>query len=571
MQKFIGLGGAKGQELMKAVVFERKQAQVEKHTIENPEEEIARFEQIRKEYDFDLGVLYEKTKVSLDESSAGIFKAYAEIVNDDFFFKKPLKMVREENVNIDYAIELEKERVSQKFAKMDDPYMKERATDITNVCDELIRRLNGITGDNVLQTIKEPFLVVAEDLTPEDTVRIDKTYLGGFITEKGGITSHAVILAKTLGIPAVVGTQGIMQGVETGDMLYINGNEGYALVNPDEHFSKLFMQERAKLEEEKQLYNQMAGAPAVSKDGREVLVCINSGDSDSIGTFNSEACDGIGLFRTEFLFMGQHDYPSEELQFDTYKNIAEKANGKEVIIRTLDIGGDKQLDYMDIPEESNPFLGYRAIRICLDRKEMFQTQLRAILRASAFGYIKIMFPMIVTCEEFLQAKAAVEEAKASLKAQSIAFDEGIKVGIMVETPASVFISDQLAKHVDFFSIGTNDLIQYITATDRMNEKVQYLYDPCNLSVLRAIRQVIQNAHAAGIPVGMCGEMASDERLTPLLFGMGLDEFSMVPSQVGRVKYMIGKMNYQELQTKVDAVLNASSIEAAKKELEKLSV
>jgi phosphoenolpyruvate-protein phosphotransferase (PTS system enzyme I) len=564
MKKFEGLAGSGGRDILKTVVLHKEIPELSRKTIENCDEEVERFNKVQREYADELDGLYQSTLKDAGETAADIFKAYRVIVCDNFFFKKPIKMVLKEHVNIDYAIGVEMERVSAKFSAMQDPYMKERAIDIRNVCDEIIRRLNGVGKlEEQIKNIREPFILVAKDLSPEDTVRIDKTYLRGFITEKGGITSHVVILAKTLGIPAVVGAYGLMEEIHTGQKLYINGDEGYGILEPDEAFVNAFREEKDRLDDIKRLYASMALEPAVTADGHRVSVCINSGDTDSRRTFNAEQCDGVGLFRTEFLFMNQHDYPNEELQFEAYKEIAELAQGKEVIIRTLDIGGDKQLDYMNFPKESNPFLGYRAIRICLDRKDVFLTQLRAILRASAFGSIKIMFPMIVTMEELREAKDMVEKAKVSLRADGMAFDENIPMGIMIETPASVLISDKLAKEAAFFSIGTNDLIQYTTATDRMNENVQYLYDPCNISVLRAIDTVIRNAHAEGIPAGMCGEVASDERIAPLLLAMGLDEFSVVPAQVGKIKYIIRSCNLSRLSGLVDRVLAADSINEVK--------
>lgn len=564
MKKFTGLAGAGGCELLPALVLHKKKFVPEKKIVDDAEKEVERFKKVQHEYAEELDKLYHVTLANTGEKAADIFKAYRVITCDDAFFKNPIKAVKEEHISIDYAIELEKEKICAKFAAMSDPYLKERASDIQNVCDEIIRRLNGIYNtDEQLQNIREPFILVAEDLTPEDTVRIDKTYLRGFITEKGGITSHVVILAKTLGIPAVVGAVGIMLEARSGQLLYIDGDVGYGILDPDAAFVDEFRKRKIRLDEEKKLYASMAKEPAITLDGRRVAVCINSGDDESRKNFQVEQCDGIGLFRTEFLFMNQGDYPDEELQFKAYKEIAEAARGKEVIIRTLDIGGDKQLGYMKLPKEDNPFLGYRAIRICLDRKEVFLTQLRAILRASAFGNIKIMFPMIVTVEELAEAKAMVEKAKNMLYAEGIAFNKDIPMGIMIETPASVLISDKLAKEADFFSIGTNDLIQYMTATDRMNEKVQYLYDPFNLSVLCAIDIVIRNAHAAGIPVGMCGEAASDERLTPLLLAMGLDEFSVAPVQVGKIKFLIRRCNLSKLSGLVKQVFACDNIDEVK--------
>ncbi len=565
MKKIIGLAGAGGCEILRAVVLTKGKPVLEKRIVTDCDREVERFKKVQREYGEELENLYQITLAEAGEKTADIFKAYRTIANDDHFFKKSIKIVQEENINIDYVLEQEKEKTCAKFAAISDPYMKERANDICNVCDEMIRRLNGVisNAEELIRTISEPFILVAEDLAPEDTIRIDKTYLRGFITEKGGITSHVVILAKTLGIPAVVGATGIIREVHSGQMLYIDGNDGYGIVEPDDAFVSKFHEKKRKLDEEKRLYAVMAGEPAVTANGHKVAVCINSGDAESCKKFRVDQCDGIGLFRTEFLFMDQHDYPDEELQFKVYKEIAQAAQGKEVIIRTLDIGGDKQLDYMNFPKEDNPFLGYRAIRICLDRKEVFLTQLRAILRASAFGNIKIMFPMIVTAEEFRQAREMVEKTKASLRAEKAMFVENIPVGVMIETPASVLISDKLAQEADFFSIGTNDLIQYTTATDRMNEKVQYLYEPCNLSVLRSIDIVIRNGHKAGIPVGMCGESASDGRLTPLFLAMGLDEFSVVPAQVGKLKYRIHQCDLDKLSGFVEKVLASDSIDEVK--------
>ena len=572
MKKITGLAGAGGSELSQAVVLHKQKIVPHKITVQNSESEIERFRQIQRRYAEELDELYQSALAGTGKKTAEIFKAYRVIVCDDLFFKRPIQTVMEERVGIDYAIEQEKQAVCSKFEVMEDPYMKERASDIRNVCDELIRRLNGLKNtEEQIQDIREPFILVAEDLSPEDTVRIDKTYLRGFITEKGGITSHTVILAKSLGIPAVVGAGGILKNVVTGQRLYINGNEGYGISEPDEDFVRAFCGERALQEEQKKQYAAVLAEPAVALNGRRIAVCINSGDTESRKNFCSGLCDGSGLFRTEFLFMDQRACPNEELQYAVYKETAEKANGKEVIIRTLDIGGDKKLGYMNIPQENNPFLGYRAIRICMDQPQIFLTQLRAILRASTFGNLKIMFPMIVTLEELRRSKEMVEEAKAELRAAGKAFDEKIPLGIMVETPASVLISDKLAREADFFSIGTNDLIQYTTATDRMNEKVQYLYDPCNLSVLRAINQVIQNAHAAGIPVGMCGEAASDARLTPLLLAMGLDEFSVAPAQVGRIKYLIRRCDPNKLTDWAKNVLESDSLEEVKKRLKSESL
>lgn len=560
-----GLAGAGGQAILKAVRFERPELVVKKRQVENPKAEVERFEAIRHDYILELRTLHEEVLSSVGQEAADIIKAYETIASDDYFFKKPLAEAIKNKVNPDWTLELEKQNTVERFSQIEDTYLRERAVDISNVCDELIRRMNGIPAQKPAYQ-REAFLVVAHDLTPEDTVRFDKKLLGGFVTEKGGITSHAVILAKALGIPAVVGATGIVDKVSDGQTVFINGDEGYVIVDPDEQVLTSFELTYAQHQDLERLYAEAVRTPASTKDGHRIRVFVNSGDEDSIAAFDPSTCDGIGLFRTEFLFMRGTDYPTESQQFDTYRSIAEQSAGKEVVIRTLDIGGDKQLDFMNLPREDNPFLGLRAIRISLNRPAIFLTQLRAILRASVYGRLKIMFPMIVTCEELIQAKEMVEQAKQTLRSEGLLFDEAIPVGIMIETPASVLISDLLAVQADFFSIGTNDLIQYMTATDRMNQGVQYLYDPFNLSVLRAIRHTIEVADEAGIDVAMCGEMASDERLLPLLLGFGLAEISIAPSQVGRVKYQISQYNLRDLKEMADKIMSLDSMASVKESL-----
>lgn len=557
-----GLAGARGKVLLKAVVLDKRSPRPERGTVSDPEQEIARFEAVRATYTQDLLALQQKALGATGQEAADIMKAYADIAGDHLFFKKPIKLIGEEGVDAPWAVAQERDKVCGKFSAMEDEYMKSRADDIRNVCDELIRRLCGIGG--LVDSGEGAAVFVAEDLTPEDTVRLDKSRLGGFITERGGVTSHAVILAKTLGIPAVVGASGILGAISSGQRIYLDGDTGVAVIDPDEQTIASFHTANEAQTALQQRWQTAALHPAVTKDGHRVSVCVNSGDTDSLKRFQADQCDGVGLFRTEFLFMDQSDYPSEELQYQAYRMAAEAAQGKEVIIRTLDIGGDKQLGYMELPREDNPFLGYRAIRICLDREQVFLTQLRALLRAALHGQIKIMFPMIVTLEELRQAKAMVARARENLTREGIPCAQEVPLGIMIETPAAVLMSDALAEEADFFSIGTNDLIQYTTATDRMNERVQYLYDPCNLSVLRSIHKVIENGHKAGIPVGMCGEVASDERLLPLLLAMGLDEFSVVPAQVGRVKSLIQNADFAALGTLPEQVLRQREIDEVKR-------
>lgn len=549
-----GLGGARGQAVGKCLVLKDAQYKVECIKVSDAEQEIMKLEAARNKYREELEVLYEKTLQNIGKESAEIFSAYREMVNDDIFFENPIKRVREEKINMEYALEEEKKVIVNLFSGMEDLYMKERGSDIENVCNTLIKKMLGI-GSPFEASAKagEDFILIAQDLTPADTVRLDKTYLKGFVTEKGGQTSHTVILAKMLGIPAVVSAEGIMEQARSGEVIYIDGQTGEIIFNPDQSILDEYEKKCRKRKEQMELLSETAQSEAVSLDGHITHICVNAGDISGIEKLNISICDGVGLFRTEFLYMAEKQYPSEETQFKVYRKLAERGQGKEIIIRTLDIGGDKQIDYMGLTLEANPFLGYRAIRICLDKQEIFKTQLRAILRASVYGKISIMFPMIVNLEELRKAKELVQECMKELLEEKIKYDSDIKIGIMIETPAAVLLSDKLAQEADFFSIGTNDLIQYVTATDRMNEKVQYLYKICNISVLRAIAETAKKAHAAGIPIGICGEAASDEKMVPVWLGLGIDKLSMVSGQVSRIKYIIRHLETETARKITDTV------------------
>lgn len=554
MQTLNGLEGARGQAIGRAVMMYEERYQIQRKTILDPAHEVDQLEEARQQYRQELDQMHEEALRTIGEEAAGILRAYKEMNDDDIFFKNIKKRVQNELINVEYALEEEKKTVASVFLGMDDPYMKERGTDIENVCNALIKKLLGILSPfEQISRITEDFIIIAEDLTPADTVRLDKTYLKGFITEKGGKTSHTVILAKTLGIPAIVGAKGIMELAINDQLIYMNGEAGSIIIEPDETILNQYEQIKQQTQQQAKLLAEISTCPAVTTDGHRIEICVNSGNQDSIDTLDITKCDGIGLFRTEFLYMKQHDYPSEAEQFEIYKKLAEKAKGKQVIIRTLDIGGDKQLDYMDLPKEENPFLGYRAIRICLDRIQVFKTQLRAILRASAYGNVAIMFPMIVAVEELRKAKEIVMLCKQELTQEGKDFNSQIKIGIMIETPAAVLLSDRLAKESDFFSVGTNDLIQYITATDRMNERTQYLYNVCNLSVLKAMEMIIKNAHADGIPVGICGESASDEKMIKVWLGLGIDELSMVPVQTAGIKHIIRNTSLTEAKMLCDKI------------------
>ena len=505
-----------------------------------------------------------------EENSLDIMKAYRMILRDESFFKKALNRLEPEKLNIEYLVYDECQKVVIKFEALNDPYLRERATDIENVCNELIDvmlgreiklKIDASIGDNII--------IVADDLTPSETITMDKTLVSAIVTERGGKTSHTVILAKTLGIPAIVGLKGVTGSVSDGDLLLVDAFRGAIIINPDKECKSEFMALSKDYNNKIKQYAKSSGEPAITLDGRKIDVNINTGDKESISSFDANKCDGIGLLRTEFLYMNRNDYPDEDTQFAVYRDLAGRAEGKQVIIRTLDIGGDKQVRYLDLPKEDNPVLGYRAIRLCLTRPDVFHTQLRAILRASNFGNVKIMFPMIVNVEELRQARVCMNKAKESLRQDGILFNEDIPTGIMIETPAAVLICDKLALESDFFSVGSNDLIQYITATDRMNENVQYLHDSYNLSVLKAIKIVAESAQSAGIPWGICGEVASEEKLIPLWVALGVSELSVPPGIVGRIKHLIRKMDSSKIESDAQKIFDLETADEVSSALDAL--
>jgi phosphoenolpyruvate-protein phosphotransferase len=567
-----GICGSKGKAIGTAVLVAFAEEKNEKYVITDYAAEEQRFREAQKKYETRLAGLYEKCMAETGEQEALIFKAYSDILLDEVFFAKVLANVKNEMINVEHAIQDEYQKVERIFAQMDDPYLQERANDIVNVCATLIDMLMGREKDFLAAMADiDDVIIVAEDLTPADTIRMDRSRLRGFVTEKGGITSHVAILAKALGIPTIVGARGALKEISHGDTLLLDATNGVVFSNPDKDKTDAFIAEKEDEDARALLYASCETKPAVTKDGVLLHINVNTGDTESLKEFDAERCDGIGLLRTEFLYLGRHSSPEEDYQFEVYKNIAVKAGGKEVIIRTLDIGGDKKADYMDIETEENPFLGFRAIRLCLGQPEMFRTQLRAILRASAYGNIKIMFPMIVTLEELREAKAMLCRAKAELDARGEKYNADIETGIMIETPAAVVISDLLAAESDFFSIGTNDLVQYTVAADRTNNKVQYLYDICNVSVLRSIKKAADEAAKAGIPIGICGEAASYEELVPLWVALGIDELSVAASLVGSVKYIVQNSEKARLEGLAADVFSKKTSQEIRDELKKLAV
>lgn len=498
------------------------------------------YEISRDEIDRELSLYEDARERTVDElnelaSSSEIFAAHAELVQD-ILLVQTIKEKIQSQKNAQVAVEEACNSFETVFDSMEDAYMRERAADIKDVKERLLSALKGIK-ENPYCEMNEPAIIVAKDLAPSDTAKMNMNFVLGFVTQLGGITSHVAIIAKNLGLPALVGVAGLMDEINGEEFLILNAFDEELIIDPD---IQQIEECRTKIEEQEQekiKLKQLVNVPAVTKSGKRIELAANVGNLEDIKRAKEYGFDSIGLFRSEFLYMENTRFPSEEEQFEVYKQALTLAQ-KEVTIRTLDIGGDKGLPYFDFEKEDNPFLGWRAIRMCLDRKDIFKTQLRALLRASVFGKLRIMYPMIISESELDKANDILDECKSELDGEGLLYDKDLKVGIMVETPAAVLSARELAKKVDFFSIGTNDLTQYITAVDRGNPKVAHLYDSKNPAVLRAIVQVIEAGHEAGIQVGMCGELACDETVTPLLLEYGLDEFSMAANCINRIKEII---------------------------------
>lgn len=510
------------------------------------EEEKARFTSALEKTVSDINLVKERASANLSEDELAIFDAHLMMAQDPEYASQIVDMIGEGN-SADYSCKTVSDNMIAMFESMDNDYFKERAADIKDVSYRLLCNILGLQIPD-LTAINEEVIIVAHDLTPSDTASLNKTYTLGFCTAVGGRTSHSAIMARSLEIPAVVGTGNILESCNNGDMMILDAIDGLAIINPDEEELVAYKAKREAFLAEKEALKVLVHQKSVTVDGHEVELAGNIGGPNDIEGVLNNGGEGVGLFRTEFLYMNSTvDFPTEEEQFEAYKAVLEGMKGKKVVVRTLDIGGDKKLDYFSFPEEMNPFLGYRAIRFCLDRTDVFRTQLRALIRASVYGRLCIMFPMIATIQEFLDAKAIFEEEKAKLVSEGVAVAEKIEVGMMVEIPASAVLADQFAKHADFFSIGTNDLIQYSMAADRMSEKVSYLYQPLNPSILRLVKMTIEGAHKNGKWVGMCGEMAGDAMAVPLLLGLGLDEFSMSATSILRARKIINGLSYEEMK------------------------
>ena len=559
MLQLKGIAASQGISFAKAYVFVEPDLTVKEVKIEDVEAEVKRFEDAIEASKKELTIIKENALASLGADKAAVFEAHLLILDDPEFMGTVKTDIESKVINAEYAFKETSDMFISMFEAMDNEYMKERAADIRDVSKRILAHLLGVDLPNP-SLIDEEVIVIAEDLTPSDTAQLNKKYVKGFATNIGGRTSHSAIMARSLEIPAVVGTSSITEDVKNGDILILDGLDGVVLVNPDEATTAEYKEKHAKFEAQKAEWAKLVTEKSVTKDGHEVILAANIGTPADLEGVKNNGGEAVGLYRTEFLYMGRDQLPIEDEQFEAYKAVLEGMGDKPVVVRTLDIGGDKELPYLDLPKEMNPFLGFRAIRLCLEEKELFRTQLRALLRASVYGKLCVMFPMIATVQEFRAAKALFLEEKEKLVAEGVTVSNDIELGIMVEIPSTAVIADIFAKEVDFFSIGTNDLIQYTMAADRMSEKVSYLYQPYNPAILRLVKNVIEASHKEGKWTGMCGEMAGDSLAIPLLLGMGLDEFSMSATSILQARSQIKNLTLDEMKKLVEEAVMCATTE-----------
>ena len=518
----------KGVAIGKIYFYKKQEYVLEKKTVADTEAEVARFEAAKAEAMEQLDALYHKALQEAGEEQAMIFDVHKMMLDDGDYLESICSMIRDEKVNAEYAVSMTGENFSAIFASMDDDYMKARAVDVKDISGRVVNVLAGI-GDGSIES-DVPVILLADDLSPSETVQLDKSKILAFVTKNGSANSHTAILARSMNIPALVKTDVALLEEYNGIQAVVDGIDGTFIINPDEETSQKMIRKKMEYEKERTELLKLIGKDNVTTDGRRINVYVNIGSVEDVVKVLANDGGGIGLFRSEFLYLGREDYPTEEEQFEIYKEVLSRMGGRKVIIRTLDIGADKQVDYFNLPKEENPAMGYRAIRICLDRVDIFKTQLRAIYRASAFGTAAIMFPMIISVNEIRRIKEIVEEVKAELIKEGRSFNR-VELGIMIETPAAVMISEELAKEVEFFSIGTNDLTQYTLAIDRQNQSLDNIYDSHHPAVLRMIQMTIENGHKGGAWVGICGELGSDTTLTKTFVDMGIDELSVSPTYI----------------------------------------
>ena len=549
-----GIAASNGIAIASVFKLENTKLVIKNDKILDSEQELNEFLNVLDISEQELLELRDLTAKNIDEEHAQIFDAHLQILKDPAVLPEVTSLIVNEKYNASYAYNTVCETFATIFENMDNDYMKERASDVRDVARRVIAKLQGVIINDPTQIASE-VIVIAEDLTPSDTAQLNKQFVKGFATNVGGRTSHSAIMARSLEIPAVVGTFDILSTVQDGDILIIDGYEGTVIINPTKEEIAFYNTKKNEKKKLKRLYKSLVSKASISLDGHHVELAANIGSPEDVKSVIENGAEGIGLYRTEFLYMNNDDFPTEDEQYIAYKMVLESMGNKKVVIRTLDIGGDKELPYLDLPKEMNPFLGHRALRLCLDKVDLFKTQLKALLRASKHGNLHIMFPMVATINELRRAKAVLKECE-----QELGGSYKYKLGIMVEIPAVAILADLFAKEVDFFSIGTNDLIQYTFAADRMNQNVSYLYQPYNPSLLRLIKMVIDASHKEGIWTGMCGEMAGDQIAAPLLLGLGLDEFSMSASSILETRYLFSKLDKNEMAKLANQALNKSTNE-----------
>ena len=542
-----GIAASAGIAIARAFLLEEPSYSIEKRQVQDVEKELAKFEAALEQSKADLKRIKERTLQQLGQEKADIFQAHLLILEDPELIHPVQTKIREEQVNADFALHHTAIQFIQMFENMNSTYLQERASDMRDVTKRVLHHLLGIVCKSPAE-IDEEVIVIAEDLTPSDTAQLNREYVRGFTTNIGGRTSHSAIMARSLEIPAVVGTKDVLNRVENGDIVIVDGLSGTVVINPSSIIIEQYRLKQQQYNEQCIQWRKLRDKETVTKDGVHVELAANIGTPDDMMGVLHNGAEGVGLYRTEFLYMGRSQLPSEDIQYEAYKTVLQKMGEKPVVVRTLDIGGDKHLPYLDMAEELNPFLGHRAIRLCLDRQDIFRAQLRALLRASTYGNLRIMFPMISIMEELRAAKLILEEEKTKLIQSGVIVADNIQIGIMVEVPSTAMLADQFAKEVDFFSIGTNDLIQYTMAADRMNEQVSYLYQPYNPAILRLVKMVVDAAHRQpGCWVGMCGEMAGDPIAIPLLLGIGLDELSMSAASILPARSQIAELSRAKMK------------------------
>ncbi|WP_335870408.1 phosphoenolpyruvate--protein phosphotransferase [Bacillus sp. 2205SS5-2] len=541
-----GIAASSGIAIAKAYRLVEPNLSFEKKTVENPTNEVARFQEAISTSKSELEAIKEAARIDLGEDKAAIFEAHLLVLSDPELIGPIEDQIKSQSMNAESSLKETADMFISMFESMDNEYMKERAADIRDVTKRVLSHLLGVQIVNP-SMISEEVIVVAQDLTPSDTAQLNKKFVKGFTTDIGGRTSHSAIMARSLEIPAVVGTKNATSEIQNGDIIIIDGLNGEVHINPTAEIVSKYEEMNEVYEGQKAEWAKLVNEKTITADGHHVELAANIGTPNDLEGVQNNGGEAVGLYRTEFLYMGREELPTEDEQFESYKAVLEGMAGKPVVVRTLDIGGDKELSYLNLPHEMNPFLGYRAIRLCLDQQDIFRTQLRALLRASIYGNLKIMFPMISNLDEFRQAKGILQEEQQKLVSEGVQVAEAIEVGIMVEIPSTAVMADLFAKEVDFFSIGTNDLIQYTMAADRMNERISYLYQPYNPAILRLVKMVIDAAHKEGKWTGMCGEMAGDEIAIPLLLGLGLDEFSMSATSILKARSQLRDLSKVEME------------------------